>query len=338
MAVFRLHGLKVIFALAMIFGLAAGVLSSHQVAQAQDSSAQTFFVQAGAAGPANMDALVFAPAQLQVHRGDTITWLIAGFHNMHIEPAPSPLVIVQEVNGVETPILNPAIPFPSAPSGSVFTGGEANSGLPLEGPPLFSLVIDAEPGVYSYFCDIHPGMGGTFEVVADDVAIPGPQDVLLQAFGELGAAINAGFEAYGAATATMEMASSDGSVTVLAGTGVETTINMFLAPTVTIHPGDTVNWVLNDDSREIHTITWPPRVGEEFFPIEQEAGPPILVLGPALAPETPSGSEIGADGMFQGIIAPGETYSLTFTEPGVYPYICNLHPGMGGTVVVMPAM
>lgn len=35
-----------------------------------------------------------------------------------------------------------------------------------------------------------------------------------------------------------------------------------------------------------------------------------------------------------GILAPGDRYSFTFDEPGVYPYVCTLHPGMMGTVVV----
>ena len=31
---------------------------------------------------------------------------------------------------------------------------------------------------------------------------------------------------------------------------------------------------------------------------------------------------------------PGDSVSYRFTEEGVYPYACMLHPGMGGTVVV----
>jgi hypothetical protein len=27
-------------------------------------------------------------------------------------------------------------------------------------------------------------------------------------------------------------------------------------------------------------------------------------------------------------------YSLTFTKPGTFPYLCTLHPGMGGVVQV----
>lgn len=34
------------------------------------------------------------------------------------------------------------------------------------------------------------------------------------------------------------------------------------------------------------------------------------------------------------ILQAGDTHSVRFVEPGVYPYVCSLHPGMMGTVVV----
>jgi plastocyanin len=34
---------------------------------------------------------------------------------------------------------------------------------------------------------------------------------------------------------------------------------------------------------------------------------------------------------------PGQlpTFTLTFADPGVYPYVCNAHAGMNGVVVVL---
>jgi plastocyanin len=34
------------------------------------------------------------------------------------------------------------------------------------------------------------------------------------------------------------------------------------------------------------------------------------------------------------ILYPGETYSYTFGEPGIFPYHCDIHPHMRGMVVV----
>ena len=35
-----------------------------------------------------------------------------------------------------------------------------------------------------------------------------------------------------------------------------------------------------------------------------------------------------------GPLAPGETFTFTFEEPGTYVYFCTIHPGMVGSVVV----
>ena len=46
--------------------------------------------------------------------------------------------------------------------------------------------------------------------------------------------------------------------------------------------------------------------------------------------------EEGPDGIFGGIdfMVPGESYKFTFTEKGVYPYYCIVHPWMVGVVTV----
>ncbi len=38
-----------------------------------------------------------------------------------------------------------------------------------------------------------------------------------------------------------------------------------------------------------------------------------------------------------GIVMPGETYARTFADAGIYNYVCTLHPGMVGTLVVTDA-
>jgi len=38
-----------------------------------------------------------------------------------------------------------------------------------------------------------------------------------------------------------------------------------------------------------------------------------------------------------GPIAPGSTFSYTFLQDGTFEYSCKLHPGMNGSVVVLPA-
>ncbi len=40
-------------------------------------------------------------------------------------------------------------------------------------------------------------------------------------------------------------------------------------------------------------------------------------------------------GMFySGIIQPGASWTYTFTSPGAFPYVCDPHPWMTGTIIV----
>lgn len=41
-----------------------------------------------------------------------------------------------------------------------------------------------------------------------------------------------------------------------------------------------------------------------------------------------------APGFSSGIVGPGRTFSFTFRTPGTFPYHCEIHPSMIGTVVV----
>ncbi len=75
--------------------------------------------------------------------------------------------------------------------------------------------------------------------------------------------------------------------------------NVFEPATITINVGDTVTWRNTDDVP--HTST-------------------------------------SDDGVWDsGALAPGEEFSFTFEEAGTFPYFCEFHPGMEGTVVVQEA-
>ena len=43
-------------------------------------------------------------------------------------------------------------------------------------------------------------------------------------------------------------------------------------------------------------------------------------------------SEMGL--FYSGIIQPGASWTYTFTSPGTYPYVCDPHPWMTGTIIV----
>jgi len=70
----------------------------------------------------------------------------------------------------------------------------------------------------------------------------------------------------------------------------------YLPPTITVPAGTTVRWTNRDE--ETHTVT----------------------------------SDTGLFG--SAGLDLGEEYAHTFAKPGVYPYTCDLHPFMRGTIVV----
>lgn len=92
--------------------------------------------------------------------------------------------------------------------------------------------------------------------------------------------------------------SGAGSTPPPPGTSPNQVIVNYTLPSFTVPAGTKVTWT-NEDS-VAHTVT-------------SDATPPLFDSGP---------------------LAPGATYSFTFTTPGTYPYHCNYHSSMHGTVVV----
>jgi plastocyanin len=138
-------------------------------------------------------------------------------------------------------------------------------------------------------------------------------------------------------------------VTILAGAGQDTvSINAFFPASVRVRAGDTVTWRIN--SNEPHTASF---LSGEAAPVDPipipNGGPTDLMLNPAIAfpsraPDAPvehyDGSGYRNSGMVSDgtLVPPLEDYSLVFDTPGVYEYICLIHPGtMKGEIIVEPA-
>ena len=327
----------------LALGILVGVIFPQLSVEAQSMDPQNYVVMAGGGAPFNTDVLAFAPHSLQVHRGDTIMWAVAGFHNIHLAPTVTEAIIAPEVNGQPLPQVNPAVAFPSVENGGVFTGGDANSGLSLDpANPMvtFSLVIDAEPGTYAYFCDIHPGMSGTITVVDDATVIPAPAEALAAGAVELAMGAGGGVEAAIGASLQPPTTDDEGALQVTAAlqTGPAETLQFFPSVAV-VEAGQSVTWTVPNNAMSPHTVTWPfIPPGSEFDIVPQDGGPPMIVLNENGFPSQENGAEItNGDGFNTGFIMPGQSFTLKFTEPGVYNYVCFIHSGMQGAVVVMPA-
>ncbi len=116
-----------------------------------------------------------------------------------------------------------------------------------------------------------------------------------------------------------------------------------------IHVGDKVNWV--SGGVLFHTVSFgiDPRKTPLLIPVATGPTGPTLALNPVIStPVMPAG------GMYTGGVAssgldlqgnylnlPGQKYvkaafSLTFAKAGTYTYNCLVHPGMIGTITVLP--
>jgi plastocyanin len=246
------------------------------------------------------------------------------------------------LNGQPLPQINAAAAFPNIENGGTYTGGEVNSGLP-QGVLMttFSLVIDAEPGRYMYFCDVHPGMVGVIEVVADDVEIPSPGEVDALALDEINQHLVAGIAAQPALLGDIQGESVEGVLHVTAGSENlgRTIINAFAPAIGVIQAGETVTWTTPAGSIEPHFVNISPYDAAalpEFVPQQiAEDAPPVLALGPGFLGTTADGSVVNlGDSFNSSFIVPGQSFSLTFADPGVYAYECHIHPNMKGVIVV----
>ena len=135
------------------------------------------------------------------------------------------------------------------------------------------------------------------------------------------------------------------------------TQNAFLPASIKVHVGDTVTWTTTHG----HTVTFlgklkpqqlpfvmPDPAGSTYEGFTDAAGQPFHFNG---MPKFifngrifgPIGSDVVRDRkrlhnrvlFSQGPKKPGRT-SYRFTKPGVYKYVCLLHPGMDGVVRVVP--
>jgi plastocyanin len=195
---------------------------------------------------------------------------------------------------------------------------------PEAGPKSVTLHVAAgtAPGTYPYVCLLHRFMAGTLEVVAGDADRATPATVTSTGDAELARA-----KAAAAALTEPKPAAAPAGVTVTASWGDQAiSVDRFAPSTVTIKAGQSVTWK-SASSWMPHTVSF-----QSPFKTPDESNA-LLPAG------TKSGSRYTGGVAHSGIFGPppgypAETFSLTFTKPGTYPYTCLLHPGMAGTVQV----
>lgn len=276
----------------------------------------------------------FGPRSVAINVGDTVTWQLDSteFHTVNFLAGADvpPFVDV----GPMGPFLHPLAAFPLG--GATFDGSEmAGSGLLIKGD-TYALTFTA-PGTYEYVCIIHPDMKAEI-VVREGGPVDDPAQVMQRAQQAMLGEIDAHGQPLlqqGPAAGTVVAGDGDGHLDIM----------RFLPTDISVGVGETVTWVNQEPAGTPHTVTFlaGTETPELVIPAPSEAGPPTLLLNPAVIMPAGDGTFDGSTVANSGMIGnapmdPTNMFSLTFTAPGTYEYVCLLHEeqGMKGTVTVLP--
>ena len=350
--------------LALAVSVAVALLGAACSDDDSDTSATTTTGASAAGGPQSYTVVVdgpstlgaenfvlgsFFPKTVSVRPGDTITFDNRSSNDVHTvtfgvksDRSDQPAIVTRD--GQENPAVfkpcytaDPVKPAmtscpPQAAGTPEFTGqGYWNSGvimptsLPAEaGSKQATVKLDpaVAPGPYTVTCLLHPFMESTLQVAGSDAERGPPDQVASTADREIAQAK----AAVAGLAAPTPQATANG-VTVVASWGDQAgAINRFAPETASVKVGQSVTWK-SFSSWMPHTVSFEP-------PFATPSEPNALL--PAGAK---SGSRFTGGVSHSGVFGPPpyfpvETFSLTFTKAGSYPYLCLLHPGMAGAVQV----
>jgi plastocyanin len=240
----------------------------------------------------------FFPRSLTVHTGQTVQFVLAGFHTATLMPKGSSAVAELNANGVvtsdaddvtanpggqtHTQLRIPAILPTSQTCGTAkapcsFTGAAVvSSGAPL-GPTTgpFVVTINAPVGVYTLLCRIHPGMTATIRVAPASAPVTTAAALAAGVKRQVAADVTAGLLAEKQGSVVSSSTLPDGHTLWMVNVGASSparhvTILEFLPGTLSVQPGDLVTWT-SPAVNEPHTVTFPGDLHTDQVPLCEDA-------------------------------------------------------------------
>ena len=281
-------------------------------------------------------ALAFLPNELWIHAGDSIAWTFNA-DDIH--------TVTFLTEGQVRP------PFPVGcpgfnPGGAIFDGTTCVSSPPFISGQTFTVGFPTV-GNFKLVCLVHEDMTATIHVLDTTTKLPHAQSFYdKEATREAQDLLSAPdlFRHHTHDKSANAVAVGIGKILANGGGHETVSLMRFVEPEQVIHAGATVEWT-NYDPITPHTITF----GEEpqGNPAPPSGNVTVDVDGALHATITST-----SDSVHSGFIisAPQERiglpqaplgtvrFRITFTNPGVYPYICALHDdlGMKGRIIVLP--
>jgi plastocyanin len=336
--------------------LACAAMATVALPAAANARTKTVYAGAPPTAPKLIQTIAsvndFFLHKVTVNVGDKVKFVNMGFHNVDFPgasgkdlPLIAPGSTVTGVNDAagspfwfngKVPALgfNPAAIQPAG--GTSYDGSKrVDSGLPL-GPPKPFTVTFTKAGSYKYFCDVHPGMVGSVNVLAKGKPVPSATADTATLKSQV-----KGANTTAQGLTTTKLAANTVSLGVAGPRGVE--IYAMVPTTLRVKPGTVVNFTMSKGSREDHTATFGPKaylkkLASSFTSpsFAQEGLYPSAPSQPITLDPTTHGNGFANTGFLdQDPLTPlPAAAKIQFTKAGTYRYICVIHPLMSGTVIV----
>lgn len=241
----------------------------------------------------------YYPPTVVVHQGDTVAW-VSHSDDPHTVTAGTPNTAAGPPGQGPPPAFDSSPAFGTDPAQAAWFA-----------PGGFLLTAESfnhtftKPGDFEYFCKVHPGMTGWVHVVNTTASSAG---------GLLG----------GSTPTTAGNATWNAVYVDVGGGSGAVSIDRFMPGSITVPVGTTVVWT-NKHSAEPHTVT--SNSTAEPYDSSPNAPDFVHLTGP------PPTGFAGQGAVLTEYANP--TFNFTFDQPGTWAYMCKLHPGMTGTVIVL---
>ena len=277
-------------------------------------------------------ALAFLPNEVWIHAGDDVTWTLK---------TDEPHTITFLTAGQVRPFFAVGCPgFSSNPA--VFDGSTCVT-TDILGNTQGLTVKFPKAGNFRIACLLHENMQGVVHVLDLSQTLPHDQRFYdAEARRQRAALLTDDIAPHHHGSGNSVMAGF-GEVIVTPAGSQTLSVLRFRRDKLTVHARDTVEFT-NNDPVTPHTITFGPLPNDIVHPspnvqLGNDGGLDVTLLTPS---DTAHSGFVQASfqdrtGLPQSV--PGTTrFRVTFAKPGVYPFYCGLHGGLGmfGTITVLP--
>jgi plastocyanin len=307
--------------------------------------------------PNGADVNAYFPSNVAVHVGDSVRFVPTSFHSVHFPAKSGKLAPINTLGAPVTGIVDAAgVPFffnglPSlvtngalfAPPGkfgkTLVTNGktEIESALPTGNKPKPMVVRFTKAGLFTYFCDLHPGMKGTVRVSAKSKPVPSAKVDAARVKTQTAKAV--------AVSKTFKNIQPPANTVYVGYAGKGGTELFGFAPAkLTVPVGTTVTFTVPKGSFETHTASTgpgdPEKAKTSYLGVIANGNDDPRGGYPSDPPPAPAaltpllhGNGFWSSGALDANPSPlPASNSVTFAAAGTYEFYCLIHTFMHGTI------